>query len=186
MNALRESQNIVLSSVFVTVWWIYYLRVTKKHDFAKYCDYVMILASQSHKTPWFLSFFVTTQRFFLPESQNNFWVWNCESNESLYSSQNDRITLFLGLWGKKMLCQFQKPVNCHFFGTMRAGNALSVPKNCELPFFWDYEGKKCSVSSKNLHNCIFLELCAQYSSGKSQSKQLGWDYVYTLRCLRNA
>ena len=49
-------------------------------------------------------------------------------------------------------------------------------KNCELPFFWDYEKKQRSVSSKKSVNCYFLELCEKYSSGKFQSKQLHMHY----------
>ena len=172
MNALRESQNIVLSSVFVTVWWIYYLRVTKKHDFAKYCDYVMILASQSHKTPWFLSFFVTTQRFFLPESQNNFWVWNCESNESLYSSQNDRITLFLELYEKNSPESSKKCARWFFFGTMREKNVLSVPKSLRIAFFWNYEGKNVLSVPKNLQIAIFWDYASNTCPDSSKANNM--------------
>ena len=84
-----------------------------------------------------------------------FQVWNWESNESLYSSKNDRITLFLELYEKnspesskkcarwcffgtmreKMFCQFQKVCELLFFGTMREKMFCQFQKTCKLLFF---------------------------------------------------
>lgn len=44
------------------------------------------------------------------------------------------------------------------FGTGRVMNRVIVPKNCELPLFWDYEGRKCSASPKKLRIAIILGL----------------------------
>lgn len=54
-----------LPEQIVTIRWFYYLRATKKHDFTKYCNYVMILTPQCHKIPCLISLIVTAQRFIL-------------------------------------------------------------------------------------------------------------------------
>ena len=55
-----------------------------------------------------------------------------------------------------MFCQFQKTAYYVYFGTMREKNVMSVPKNGVLRLFWDYEGKKRSVSSKKDCELLFF------------------------------
>ena len=110
-----------------------------------------------------------------------FQVWNWESNESLYSSKNDRITLFLELYEKNSPESSKKCARWCFFGTMREKNVLSVPKSLRIAFFWNYEGKNVLSVPKKPANCYFLGLCEQYLSGQFQSKQYGRDFVYSLK-----
>ena len=102
-----------------------------------------------------------------------FQVWNWESNESLYSSKNDRITLFLELYEKNSPESSKKCARWCFFGTMREKNVLSVPKSLRIAFFWNYEGKNVLSVPKNLQIAIFWDYASNTCPDSSKANNMG-------------
>ena len=62
-----------------------------------------------------------------------------------------------------MFRQSQKTTNCHYFGTMREENVLSVPKSLQIAVFWDYtrnirpESSKAKAGRDKVISCSGLE-----------------------------